>query len=139
MSKKSDRNTTFTVLPALGFGVELQIDSHYVRFNAYKMFNQDGKWHLHAANAPGQPAPTDVMEDAEVFVEGSVKWDGCANFNFPDSCYHTCDRSQLLDIGRVLVEIHKLCAAAMPETWQGEDDSPKRPTSLRRTPGKWWC
>jgi hypothetical protein len=55
--------------------------------------------------------PTTKVEDAEVFVSGSLRWDGCCNFNFDcqDDCMiHTCEREELLNIGVLLSRIWDL-------------------------------
>lgn len=57
----------------------------------------------------GQPV---TVEEAEVFLRGSIKWDGCSNFYFPGMT-HRCDRAGLASIGILLGRIFDQCAAIM--------------------------
>ena len=48
---------------------------------------------------------TNLLEDAEVFLHGFVKWDGCSNWWFDiadDIAMHGCDRRDLTRVGEVL-------------------------------------
>ena len=110
-----------TPLHDLGFAVEITPDpgGYFVSFRAFIIHGDEKSWAYRDAESASSPSD---IERAEVFAKGSVKWDGCANFAMPDSCYHTCDRYQLLNYGKVLVRVHQLAADAMPENWRGESD-----------------
>lgn len=61
---------------------------------------------------------TDDVEHAEVFMSGSVKWDGCINFDFPaskDCMIHACGKA---DVKAKFTEsfdlIYSLAAEQMP-------------------------
>lgn len=45
---------------------------------------------------------TQKLEEAEIFLKGTVKWDGCSNWLFPDECVHGCSREDLSRIGEVM-------------------------------------
>lgn len=53
--------------------------------------------------------------DAEVFMHGGVKWDGCVNFEIGnDSCMlHACGRHDLELISQALVAIYERCGELM--------------------------
>jgi len=59
--------------------------------------------------------PTDNIDDATIFLEGSVKWDGCSNWKFPDAV-HFCERSQMIGIGEVLAFCFDLAAKTIPDS-----------------------
>lgn len=48
---------------------------------------------------------TDTLENAEIFLHGSVKWDGCSNWWFDieeQIALHCCERWELTRVGEVL-------------------------------------
>lgn len=68
---------------------------------------EDGEvlWHKDGASCSMDQA--DGLEDAEVFISGQVKWDGCSDWNFDanEGCMiHMCDKDGLVSIGRVMAE-----------------------------------
>ena len=47
------------------------------------------------------------MEDADVYLHGSVKWDGCSNWYFDQQdrvMLHGCSRADLVNIGEVMAK-----------------------------------
>ena len=76
-------------------------------------------------NAPlytkeGAVASCDHVEDprqAERFVAGSVKWDGCSHVRFGDenAYIHMCGREAFKKLATVLPEIYERCGELMKE------------------------
>lgn len=55
----------------------------------------DGKRLFEVRGSEGDWISGDPTEECEVFLSGTVKWDGCVNFDFPsveDCMIHRCDR-----------------------------------------------
>ncbi len=53
-------------------------------------------------------------EADEPMVSGSVKWDGCSNWN-TEECLHFCCRNQAKDLGDILAACYDWAAELMPE------------------------
>ncbi len=56
--------------------------------------------------------------DADPYVDGSVKWDGCANYSVgTEGCMmHACERDHIAKLGRVLVAIYDRCGRFLTES-----------------------
>ena len=44
---------------------------------------------------------TTNINDAEVFVTGFIKWDGCSEWHFDEGGYHACGLEQAERVGRI--------------------------------------
>jgi hypothetical protein len=107
----------FKTFKNLGYSVAAISHSHYVEYTAYQITGWGGT----EANIPlyGDYAYTDKVDDApDVFLHGSVKWDGCSNWDIDELCRrmsHSCDRQTLVNIGLILAECYdwtkELCEA----------------------------
>lgn len=64
--------------------------------------------------------PTNDLGEAQRLVEGMVKWDGCAHYNFGDDngYLHLCGAANVEDLARLLTEIHRRCGQLMTEAGQ---------------------
>lgn len=63
------------------------------------------------------PETTDLGE-AEVFLHGMLKWDGCMSYSVGGSDYHAhaCTREELIAVGELLAGIWDLGPIEMPAT-----------------------
>jgi hypothetical protein len=62
--------------------------------------------------------PTSDWKEAIVFLDGSIKWDGCMNFCFPDQEHvmlHVCGRREAKDLGVLMDRLYDVAAQCMPE------------------------
>lgn len=86
----------------LEFSVIARKSSYYVDFNIYEIsgFSEDG-----APLYNNEPIMfSKNIEDAAIFANGSVRWDGCSNWSIGEEgvMVHSCDKEHLLNIGKVL-------------------------------------
>jgi hypothetical protein len=62
---------------------------------------------------------TEDPEEAEVFLRGWVKWDGCSNWHFPDcegdGSIHLCSWGQAAEIGVLVKRMYEITAEYIPE------------------------
>lgn len=58
---------------------------------------------------------TTKIENAVVFMGGYVKWDGCSNWKVDNDgvLIHGCSSTDLLNIGKILVECHNMAMKVM--------------------------
>lgn len=67
-------------------------------------------------------SPVTSLEEAEVQLSGSVKWDGCSNwslFGDPHCMTHFCSKQEAVDIGTLLGRLYDLAAEMVP-SWSGD-------------------
>lgn len=65
---------------------------------------------------------TSSIEEADVYLSGFVKWDGCSNweFNAQEECMlHFCDRDSLGYISKVMQKCYDITAEYCPK-WVGD-------------------
>jgi hypothetical protein len=72
------------------------------------------------AGAGAVPDHCDKLEDAEVYLHGNVKWDGCANWHFDEQdrvMLHTCGREAIMHISAVMALCWDWTAELCPQ-WE---------------------
>ena len=111
--------------PDLGFTVCATAYTHHVDFVVYDIEAwQEGAtpevydmplWHK--AGAPSHPDPVNCIEEAEPYLHGEVKWDGCSNWHFDEQdriMLHGCTRHDVLRFGEVMAECWDWAAELCP-------------------------
>ena len=93
-------------------------DTYMVQFRVYEAYEvsaMDEKgFHREYQKPTGRyPDSTPVIEEAEVFCEGCLKWDGCMEFQFPKQP-HVCGLDGLEGIHRALVTVYEIAPKVMP-------------------------
>lgn len=105
----------------LQFTVVAEVYSHWVDFKVYDMV----AW---ADDAPAWSGgggffnPVDTLEEADVYLHGSVKWDGCSNWAFDEQdrvMLHGCSRENVQRFGDVLARCWDWTAELLPN-WNGD-------------------
>jgi hypothetical protein len=111
MNIKYDQQSNFAIVATLEY-------SHAASFTVYRVCG----WKLDGSPdgfAGPDDAFVDTVEDAEVYMHGSVKWDGCSNWHIDDQdecMLHFCSREELADIGRAMQLCWDWTAELLP-TW----------------------
>ena len=59
------------------------------------------------------PSATELLSEGEIYLTGSIKWDGCSHINFADTYFHGGSRQDLLNIGEILALAHTICIQLM--------------------------
>jgi hypothetical protein len=128
--KYNDLELTETQLyKDLGYVVLYGVERHYITFMVFEILSLEPKILLHAKHEDSRPNPVETFEDAEVFLAGRIKWDGCADLNWApddDGYHHYCSRKQATEIGTLLHRIYELASDAMPN-YEDLDGSPILP------------
>lgn len=96
----------------IGFSVVHEARTALVDFYAYQIVGnaEDGSY-LYQRKGSDCLDPVADIEEAEVFVSGAVRWDGCSDWRFDeqDRCaLHACSYQELLDWGELLGRCHEL-------------------------------
>jgi hypothetical protein len=99
-------------LPELPYAAIAQNHEHHVEFRVYSVVQMVEPW-----QGPGfQRKDSDVsmdtvqhVEDAEVYIHGSVKWDGCSNWHFDEQdrvMLHFCGEDHATEIGELFKRLY---------------------------------
>lgn len=80
---------------------EYHIEVALYRITGY-LSDDDSVPCFHRKGAHSYPDDVEDVTDAECFMMGSIKWDGCSNWKMQDPCFHECSRKGLEQIGEVL-------------------------------------
>jgi hypothetical protein len=116
MAKSSAERRDF---PELEFAVVIAPDEYFVEYKIYEIVANDfdGKPLFQRAGSHFHPDPVERLDEAEVYLEGSVKWDGCSNWNLDDpsgGLRHFCSREQLENVGKILAACYDLTPEFCP-------------------------
>lgn len=80
---------------------DYRVDYKIYRISEYRDGDRS-KPCFHRKDAQSSPDNVENIEDAECFMTGHVKWDGCSNWTMTDPYFHACSRQELEQIGQVL-------------------------------------
>ena len=68
-----------------------EVEEHYACFTVYEV----NQWYMDNTYDEGEPC-----------LEGSIKWDGCANIQFLGMQYkHFCGKRYIVEYGQMLIEL----------------------------------
>jgi hypothetical protein len=113
-------------LPASGSGeyhIVAEVHEYRLEFKCYEQTakNMDGTPCYQRRGAMSSPDFVDSIHEAEVFLSGSIKWDGCANVRFDEQdevMLHFCGQDETDKIGLLFAKLYALAAEHIP-TWCG--------------------
>lgn len=88
---------------------ELDVDGNRVKFTVYDIEGlEDGdekKPLFHKEGSPSHPDPVRTIEEADIYLHGEVKWDGCSNWHFDQQdrvMLHGCSREDVQRYGDIM-------------------------------------
>lgn len=101
----------------------VEAHSNYADLKVYKVVGRgdDGPIFLKR----GWNSSADIVDDlalAQVYLSGSIKWDGCSNLRFDeqdDTMLHFCGKQAAVDTGTLLGRLYDMAAEIIP-TWCGD-------------------
>jgi len=95
----------------LGFTVVAEPNEYHVDYTVYDHDGvnvEDNSPRFHRRGATSSPDMVESINDAEIFLHGYVKWDGCSNWYFDEQkdgmMLHGCYRLDVLRFGLILAE-----------------------------------
>lgn len=110
--------------PELPYYVTYEVKSHHADFTAYEVFvmcdkngvlsMKDGMPPLFESGFGSDPVWR--IEEAEVYLRGFVKWDGCSNWDFKTNpvMKHFCGRDDFVFVSRLLEKMWDIAAKEIP-------------------------
>jgi len=96
-------------------------DNPYVNFKAYEIVGygvNPSTILYHLENYTGSGDETETLDKAQVYLSGSIKWDGCSNMQFDEQenvMLHFCGKHNIEKLGTLLSRLYELAAEMMPE------------------------
>jgi hypothetical protein len=93
-------------LTELGYTIVAEPQGHHVDYTVYEVVatDMDGKLFWGGGEC-GMEGMVETLEDAEPYLHGSVKWDGCSNWHFDEQdrvMLHGCSRANVVAWGEVM-------------------------------------
>ena len=93
-------------LRELDFTVVAQVHEHWVDYAIYDIEGwQDNAPCWHKAGSMHYPDDVSRLEEAEPYLHGTVKWDGCSNWHFDEQdrvMLHGCSKADVQRFGDVM-------------------------------------
>ena len=105
--------------PELGFTIKLTPYDYYVEYEIYNIVgecisnNNEKNYYYNRNEYISSDDIVNNVYEAEKFIIGSVKWDGCSNWSFIEEktsgcMYHFCNKQELENVGKILAECWEL-------------------------------
>lgn len=93
-----------------------QKPSHWLGFNVYRVIGrlENGTRVYNRDGYKSSPDPVEDRAEAQVFMSGSIKWDGCSDITIDDEPLHFCGRSSMEEFTALLPAIYDLAAELIP-------------------------
>jgi hypothetical protein len=95
----------------------------YQVFEVVSWDEKSGALEWQDANSNSHPDGTDDLAKAEVFLECSVKWDGCSNWSMGD--HHFCSSREAKQISWIMDAVYEMASCALPD-FDDNDNSPRK-------------
>lgn len=93
--------------PDLGYSVVAEPHGHHVSFNVHEIVGveENGTVLWQRAGSAFNREYATSIDEAQIFLHGDVKWDGCSNWHFDEQdrvMLHGCSREDLTNMGAVM-------------------------------------
>ena len=95
----------------IDFSVIAEPSESRVGFKVYSIFSDEPKMTWSKWGDDGNIDWAYVIEDADIYLQGAVKRDGCSNWDFVEqekTMLHFCSKSQAMSIGILLGRLYDL-------------------------------
>lgn len=102
---------TLTPHNDIGYFVVARGDAYDTEFEVYRIIGTDaeGQIFYEKKNAVSSSETVETRGEAQVYLHGNVKWDGCSNFHFDEQdevMLHFCGRRDATDVGVLLGRLY---------------------------------
>jgi hypothetical protein len=109
----------------LGYSIVAEPCEYRVEYTIYQHdgYEENGTPLFHRKDADGYPNPVEDYQNAEPMFKGSVKWDGCSNWDFSFqemNMFHGCSKTDLINLGLILGEAWSMTKILIPDTWSDD-------------------
>lgn len=111
------------------FAMLKETAEHWCEFAVYELLwlDDDGRPVGNKAGSTSSPDPASSLEETQVYLHGSIKWDGCSNWLFDEqdslpgcqSMLHFCGKQSAMNLGVLMERLYEW-AAEVIEAWDAE-------------------
>lgn len=105
----------------LGFTVVAEVKEYRVDFKVYDICGRtgslDGPYVYHREGSVNSMDWVESLDDAEVYLHGSVKWDGCSDWYFDEQdrvMLHGCSRHDIERYGMIMAACWDMTKELLP-------------------------
>lgn len=95
--------------------MEREGEKPWVDFKCYELVSYNPDYLYHVQDYVDSMDVTESLDEAQVYLSGRIKWDGCADLKFADETLHFCGRSNAVNVGVLLGRLYDLAAELMPQ------------------------
>jgi len=88
-------------------------------------YDATGPWLFLECDWESSEDTTIDFDKAEVYADGSIKWDGCMEIDFGDG-FHACGFKDAMRAGRLIEHVYRIAARELPN-WNEEMAEFKKP------------
>ncbi len=103
-------------LPDVDFLATVTVYDYYVEFVLYDIVSRNGNVPLLRRSGTNYEE-TEKPEEADVYLHGSVKWDGCSNWHFDEQdrvMLHGCSRGCIKRFGDAMAACWDMASVLCP-------------------------
>lgn len=100
----------------IGYSASCDIREHYATFIVYGIARYLQPENLRSYEKETGGGFTENISEAHSDLSGSIKWDGCSNWNMmPDEArLHFCSREDAINLGVLLGRLYNIAKAEIP-------------------------
>lgn len=106
---------TYQNTGGFGYTVKYKVFEYSAEFRAFKITALVGE-HMDVPEYDQSPDYTSpgALETAVPCITGSVGWDGCINYDFPNGYEHACGLEDMKKLFEFMETIYNRCAELIP-------------------------
>lgn len=96
--------------PDIGYVATAETHECHVEFKVYAMLGTTPPGVYLLKKDCDRPEPTDSFDDAEVYLSGDIKWDGCSDWHFDEeerNMLHFCSQKDAANLGALLGRLYE--------------------------------
>jgi hypothetical protein len=102
----------------IGYFATAEPHSHWCDFVIHVLlWIDDGNPIANKKDATSSPDPAASIEDSQIFLHGSIKWDGCSNWQFDEQervMLHFCGRKNATNLGILMDRLYDWASEVIP-------------------------
>lgn len=95
-----------------GYEIHYEPGDHVMEFKAYEVVEAtDAKGAKSILYAGKEDDYVNTLDEAQIYLSGSVKWDGCSNLNFDaqESCMlHFCSLAGVQEMAAMIAKVYEI-------------------------------
>jgi hypothetical protein len=108
------------------FTIVFEPQEHRVLFHVYEVIgwldDEKGTKEYQRKDASTSPDFGESIDEAEIFLKGQIKWDGCSDLYLGDSGYfHFCGKQDALRLGALINYLYDKCAEYLKVRERGDE------------------